>query len=277
MNIDNWITAVLALRKAKRVVVFTGAGMSAESGIPTFRDANGVWQRFPIEKSANWSGLIKAAVANPRSVAEFILAVVEPISQASANSGHAAVAELPQHVETCVVTQNIDGLHQEAGSLNVYEVHGSLLEVVDSSTGELIKRFERNDLRQIAGSIRDYVYRRRSLISLFQELRRTYPFDWRARRRPNLVLFGDTLAEPAWTQALAAVDECDLLISVGTSWAVHPAGMLPGRAHAQGATVVTVDLLPQDYCWLEGKAGTILPKLLSDAFGKRPLGQMQMH
>ena len=140
MDTDNRITAVLALRRAKRVVVFTGAGMSAESGIPTFRDSDGFWQRFPPEQFASWRGLLQTALTSPHSVAEFVLNVVEPIAKAAPNAGHRAVAGLDRRVKTTVVTQNIDGLHQSAGSQDVLEVHGSLLEVVDVSTRKLVRR-----------------------------------------------------------------------------------------------------------------------------------------
>src|SRR5215469_11640115 len=135
MDTDSWIAAVLALRKARRVVVFSGAGISADSGIPTFRDADGFWQRFPPERFATWGGLLDTALTEPRSVAEFVLNVVEPIAKAETNAGHLAVAQLDRRVETTVVTQNIDGLHQAAGSQDVLEIHGSLLEVVDASSG----------------------------------------------------------------------------------------------------------------------------------------------
>lgn len=204
MNTDNWITAVLALRKAKHVVVFTGAGISAESGIPTFRDADGFWQRFPPEQFATWTGLLRTALTRPQLVAEFVLNVVEPIAKASPNAGHLAVAELEKHVKTSVVTQNIDGLHQSAGSTDVHEIHGSLLEVVDTSTAQVIRRFERNDLAQIAETLRQYATHQISLFSLLRQLRKEYPFDWLGRHRPNLVLFGDAMAEPAWTERVAS-------------------------------------------------------------------------
>jgi NAD-dependent deacetylase len=197
MNTDHWITAVLALRKAKNVVVFTGAGISAESGIPTFRDSDGFWQRFPPEQFASWKGLLQTAITNPRSVAEFVLNVVEPIATAAANAGHQAVADLQQRVKTTVVTQNIDGLHQSAGSQNVLEIHGSLLEVVDISTGKLVQRFERTDLVRIADSLRKYALEQSSVVTFLWELRRHYPLDLLGRHRPNLILFGDALAESA--------------------------------------------------------------------------------
>ena len=105
MDTDSRITAVLALRKAKRIVVFTGAGMSAESGIPTFRDTDGFWQRFPPERFPSWRGLLQTALTDPHSVAEFVLNVVEPIAQAEPNAGHLAVARLHHRAKTTVVTQ----------------------------------------------------------------------------------------------------------------------------------------------------------------------------
>jgi NAD-dependent deacetylase len=267
MDADNWITAVLALRKARNLVVFTGAGISAESGIPTFRDADGFWQRFPPEQFATWSGLLRTAMTRPQLVAEFVLNVVEPVAKAAPNAAHRAAAELEKHVKVSVVTQNIDGLHQSAGSTNVLEIHGSLLEVSDTSTGGIIRRFERKDLVQIAATLRQYATHQSSLLSLLRQLRQEYPFDWLGRHRPNLVLFGDAMAEPAWTEARRVVENCDLLLSVGTSGAVFPAAMLPDWASRSGATVVTVDPQPNGNCPLEGNAGTLLPKLIADAFG----------
>jgi NAD-dependent deacetylase len=266
MDTDNWIAAVLALRKAKSVVVFTGAGISADSGIPTFRDTDGFWQRFPPERFATWGGLLETALTEPRSVAEFVLNVVEPIAKAKANAGHLALAELGRRMKTTVVTQNIDGLHQSAGSQNVLEIHGSLLEVVDVSSGRLVRRFERSDLERIADALRKYVSKEMSFFALVRQLRRSYPFDWRGRHRPNLVLFGDAMAEPAWTEACQAAGECDVLLSVGTSGAVYPAAMLPMDAAEAGATVIVVDPQPGDGCWLGGTAADILPKLVSHAF-----------
>jgi NAD-dependent deacetylase len=266
MNIDHWITAVLALRKARNVVVFTGAGISAESGIPTFRDADGFWQRFPPEQFACWSGLFKTALTDPHRVAEFIFQVVDPVARASPNAAHQAVAAIEQHAACTVVTQNVDGLHQSAGSTNVNEVHGSLLEVIDISSRKLVKRFERDELRQLADSLDRYATKKSSTISFLMQMKQQYPFDWLGRHRPNLVLFGDELAEPAWTNACSAIDRCDLLLSIGTSGTVYPAAMLPDRAAVAGAAVVVIDPKPVAGCWLEGRATEVLPKLISDAF-----------
>jgi NAD-dependent deacetylase len=268
METDDWIIAAGALRNAKQVVVFSGAGISAESGIPTFRDSDGFWQRFPPEQFATWDGLFHTAIADPHTAAEFVLNVVEPIAGAEANPGHQAVAALERRVKTTVVTQNIDGLHQSAGSSDVLELHGSLLEVIDASTGGVVQRFERRQLAQIAHTLRQYVDWQTSLLSLIAELRRVYPLDWLGRHRPNLVLFGDAMAEPAWTNACQAVNQCDLLLSVGTSGAVYPAAMLPELAAARGATVITIDPQASGAIHLRGNASVVLPKLMREAFGE---------
>lgn len=268
MNTDHWITAVLSLRRARRVVVFTGAGMSAESGIPTFRDDDGFWKRFPPEQFASWKGLAQTTITNPRAVAEFVLNVIEPIAHAVPNAGHQAVAELQQIVPTTVVTQNVDGLHQSAGSTTVWEIHGSLMDVVDSATRQIVRRFDRADLSQVAKTLRSFVEREISTLRFLWNLRKQYPLDWLGPHRPNLILFGDAMAEPAWSTASQIVRECDVLLSVGTSGMVFPAAMLPAEAAAAGATVLTVDPHPCEGCWLQGKAGDVLPKLVGDAFGR---------
>lgn len=267
MNTDHWITAVLALRRATNLVVFTGAGISSESGIPTFRDDEGFWQRFPPERFASWNGLWQTAMTDRHSVVEFVLNVIDPVAKATPNAGHYAVAELQKQVATTVVTQNIDGLHQSAGSEAVLEIHGTLMEVVDVATGQLVQHFDRADLEKIADILRLYVIRRTSAVNLLWNLRKHYPVDWLGRHRPNLVLFGDALAEPAWPTACQVTQECDVLLSVGTSGAVLPAALLPVTAAATGATVISVDPQPMEGCWLQGKAGDVLPRLISDAFG----------
>lgn len=274
MTIDtnDWITAVLAVRRAKRLVVFSGAGISAESGIPTFRDAEGFWQRFPPERFATWSGLLQTAVTRPRAVAEFVLNVVEPIALADANPAHLAVAQLEAHAATTVVTQNIDGLHQSAGSTRVLEIHGSLMNVVDVRTGQRVRELRRAELSALANALRTYVAKEQSLFALLRSLRRLYPLDLRGRHRPGLVLFGDAMAEPAWSEARRAVAACDVMLAVGTSGAVYPAAELPDQAEAAGATVISIDPHPCFGIGLPGAAGAVLPRLVNDAFGGESLG-----
>lgn len=255
-------TAVWHLREAKHVVVFSGAGVSAESGIPTFRDDGGFWTEFPPEIYATWNGILRAAVKEPRRLAEFVHAVIGPIAAAEPNAAHRAIAELEQHKRVTVVTQNIDGLHQAAGSRTVYEVHGSMYEV-SSLGGNKLRKLTRDQLKRIAERVRRAKYGALSLARLLVALRPIAGLGVRGAHRPNLVLFGDSLAEPDWTNSLAAAGSCDCLISVGTSGLVLPAAMIPAEAKRTGAKVIQIDPTESGGdVWLRGKAAEILPQLI---------------
>jgi NAD-dependent deacetylase len=255
------------LREASEVVVFTGAGVSAESGIPTFRDDEGFWQQFPVDQFATWQGLIRTALRRPRRLADFLYAVLQPIAAARPNAAHAAIAELEAHVGVTVVTQNIDNLHQEAGSTTVHEIHGSLFEVV-TRKGRFVRLLSRGELLQMAEAL-DRA--RRGRLALPRTLVAIRPLAGLGRRGihlPRLVLFGDAMAEPAWSHAQEAVRHCDCLIQVGTSGLVMPAAMLPLEAKAAGAQVITIDPnQAEGDVWLRGTAATMLPALVQAAYG----------
>jgi NAD-dependent deacetylase len=295
------------LRSAREVVVFTGAGVSAESGIPTFRDQTGFWRQFPVEEFATWKGLVRTAVCRPRRLAEFIYAVLEPIAVAKPNAGHRAIAEMEKHTGVTVVTQNIDNLHQEAGSTIVHEVHGSLVEVV-TRRGRFVRLLSRGQLLRMAEAVgragRGWFVLPRVLLAIRplaglgllasqpcsvgtlgatvglsnsagntvgQANRGTLQFRsvWApGLHLPRIVLFGDAMAEPAWARAQEAARHCDCMVQVGTSGTVLPAAMLPMEAKAAGAKIITID--PNEGggdVWLQGTAATVLPQLVEAAFG----------
>lgn len=263
---DDWRRAVELLRAAERIVVFTGAGISAESGIETFRDADGFWNRFPPERFARWQGLIQTALLEPKLLAEFLLAILEPIAVAEPNPGHRAVSELEQHAEVVVVTQNIDGLHQAAGSCLVHEVHGTLFDVVSMTAGSPVQSLTREDLAAIVADIRRSREQGWTGLKLMRAIQPLFGMDAAGMHRPNLVLFGDAMAEPAWSRALDAAGNCDVLLSVGTSQSVYPAALLPETARAGGAAVIVVDPLTSGGdIWLPIRAGEGLPRLVAAA------------
>jgi NAD-dependent deacetylase len=269
-GMDNRTSLNLAarwLRSAREVVVFTGAGMSAESGIPTFRDEGGLWQEFPPEEFATWHGLMHVTTASPRRVAEFLHALLEPIAAAKPNDGHLAIAALETQVHTVVVTQNIDGLHQEAGSTTVYEVHGSLLKIATRG-GKFIKELSRREMLSVVAAL-DRA--RRGRFTLPRVLAAIRPLAGVGRRgvyRPRVVLFTDAMAEPDWSASVNAARHCDCLIQVGCSGMVYPAAMVPRDAKSAGARVIAIDPAecPADL-WLPGTAATVLPALVQAAFG----------
>jgi len=264
---DPLAEAARELARASHVVVFSGAGISAESGIPTFRDSEGLWARFPPQEFANWTGLLKTAALRPRLAAEFLVAVLEPVARAQPNAAHQAIARVEQHVQVTVVTQNIDGLHQDAGSSTVHEVHGSLLKIV-SLGGRPIRRLTRPQLQSMVESLQQAVHSRGTLLGLLRALRPMFSIGPRGACRPNVVLFGQAMAEPDWTLAQQAARQCDCLLSVGTSGTVWPAAGLPGEARAAGARVIRVDPEPGEAdVWLAGSAAELVPQLVERAFG----------
>lgn len=256
------------IRAARSIVAFTGAGISAESGVPTFRDDGGFWTEFPPERFATWRGLAATAALRPKQLARFVHAVVAPIAEAKPNAAHLALAAAEEHADITVVTQNIDRLHQDAGSTTVYEIHGSLFETRYRS-GRFRSVLSRLEMQQVAASLDRCT---RGILT-----RTRLPFAARALAGidlggiylPRLILFGDALAEPDWKRAREAASNCDVVLQIGCSGVVMPAAMLPHQAKMNGASIITVD--PQAAggdLWLRGTAGEIIPELFESAFPK---------
>lgn len=255
------------LRDARRLVVFTGAGVSAESGIGTFRDDDGLWARFPPEQFANWPGLLGVAMEEPCRAAEFLLALLEPIAHAQPNAAHRAIAQIESHLPVTVVTQNVDGLHELAGSNRIHSIHGTLFETVYVD-GRSRGRVTRAEIAGVASALQPLCTPATTVDQLQAAIAPLMGAEVAGMYRPKIVLFGDALAEPDWTAAQEAVSDCDLLLVVGTSGMVYPAAMLPDQARRRGATVAAIDPEPvEGFIWLEGMAGEVLPALVAEAFG----------
>lgn len=267
MEITRLQEAASLLRQAKKVTVFTGAGISAESGIPTFRDDAGLWREFPPERFAHWKGLMQEAWSDPASVARFILAVLEPIAKAVPNPAHTAIAHLAEKTTVTVITQNVDNLHQEAGSQRVREVHGSLFKIVDSR-GTFVRRLNKPDLLSMVAHLHELLQSKVTIFKLLRSFRSILGLSWRGISRPSIVLFHDDLAQPDWSQAMEDAQWCDLMIVVGTSAQVFPACTLPVRVKMRGVPVIEINPGSHEFdsVWLEGKAAEVLPQLLSAAY-----------
>lgn len=241
-----------ALRQARRVVVFTGAGVSAESGIATFRDAlTGLWSRFDAQALATPD----AFQAHPDLVWGWYEWRRAQVLRAAPNAAHHAIAALARHVpELAVITQNVDDLHERAGSRPVTHLHGSLH----------APRCSRCNVPQAFPP------------AIPQEPdagRRIAPpacTACGALVRPGVVWFGESLPAQAWRDATLAAQQCDLLFSIGTSALVYPAAELPRLAIASGATVVQVNpaATPLDTLThhnLRGAAADVMPQVLASA------------
>lgn len=241
-----------ALRTARHVVVFTGAGVSAESGIATFRDAlTGLWSRFDAQALAT----PEAFRSHPDIVWGWYESRRAQVLRSEPNAAHRAIAELARHVpELTVITQNVDDLHERAGSTDVAHLHGSLHAPRCSACGEPqafadALPLEAEEGRAIAPPACTHCG---------------------APVRPGVVWFGESLPADAWNAAIDAVERCELLLSIGTSALVYPAAELPQRALEAGAIVAQINpaATPLDsvvHHNLRGAAADIMPRLLASA------------
>lgn len=233
------------LSAARFVTVLTGAGISAESGVPTFRDAQtGLWARFDPRELATPSAFER----NPKLVWGWYASRRKLVAAAQPNEGHVALVALERRVPRfLLITQNVDGLHRRAGSEKLVELHGNITRVKCSREGTVVSRWEENS---------DEVPRCANCGALL---------------RPDVVWFEEMLPANALVQAEAAAGQCDVMLVVGTSAEVYPAAALPGAAKRAGATIVEVNtsgtpLSPLADYVLRGPAALVLPALLDAAY-----------
>ncbi len=228
------------LAHARSVAVLTGAGISADSGVPTFRGTDGLWRNFRSEDLAT----PEAFERDPRLVWEWydwrrsLLAAVKP------NAAHEALATLEaRHDQFHLITQNVDGLHRLAGSRRMWELHGNIWKV------RCVRCHNITDNRDVPLALLPYCGSCGGLL------------------RPHIVWFGEGLDPEVLGASLSAVESCDLLLIVGTSGLVYPAAMLMPTAKANGAVVMEVNLDSTPYSAhadfsFQGRAKDIVPLLL---------------
>jgi NAD-dependent deacetylase len=236
---------VRGLRQAQRVVVLTGAGISAESGIPTFRDAQtGYWARFNPMALASPEGF----AADPQQVWDWYRHRRTVLRAAQPNPGHQAVVALEAfYPDFLLVTQNVDGLHSVAGSQRMLEIHGSLRRVRCAAD----ERHPRQDWLTAWDTEGDPIPR----------------CACGALLRPDVVWFGEQLDEGDLLAANAAAGACDAFFAIGTSATVQPAALLPLVAKQAGALVIEINpeptsLSPLTDATILGRAGEVLPRLV---------------
>lgn len=199
----------------KRLVILTGAGMSAESGFSTFRDAGGLWEQYPVEKVATPEGWQE----DPNLVTDFYNGLRQQLVAARPNRGHKILAEMEQDYDVRIITQNVDDLHERAGSSHVIHLHGELMKVCssrDPDNPHFIRTLPHDHLQVAHGE-------RAADGSLL---------------RPWIVWFGE--AVPRLTDAIAEVEQADIFVIIGSSLNVYPAA---GLVHyvSNGAPIYLID------------------------------------
>jgi len=229
------------IRRHPRVVALTGAGISVESGIPSFRGAGGLWDRYDPMEYAH----IRAFRRDPAKVWQLLKELDATITRARPNPAHYALAELEARGFLAgIITQNVDNLHQAAGSKRVVEYHGNALRFICDTCKGVHPRetldFDHTPLYCLCGGL----------------------------IRPDVIFFGEAIPPAAQQEAEELARDCDLLLVIGTSGEVAPASYLPYTAKEGGAVIVENNLEPTrltrtitDY-FLPGKAGEVWPKVI---------------
>jgi NAD-dependent deacetylase len=203
------------LAHACSIVAFTGAGISAESGVPTFRGNQGIWTKFKPEELAS----LNAFLANPALVWEWYSARKKIFREVNPNAGHCAIAQMESLFQkVTVVTQNIDNLHVRAGSTRVLELHGNIERNYCLDCG---KRFAADEI-----DFRDGI---------------AACTDCSGMVRPDVVWFGESLPSDQWNESVRAIEAADVVLSIGTSGVVYPAAELPLAGKYHGAYLLEVN------------------------------------
>lgn len=229
--------------KYKNIVILTGAGISAESGLSTFRSENGLWNNHKVEDVASVEGFAR----NPEYVHEFYNELRPELFKAKPNPAHLAITKLQESYDAeniSVITQNVDTLHEKAGNKNVFHIHGQINQIVCLNCGHVFETWgethadEKCENCGIAGML-----------------------------KPNIVFFGESLLYMKEVDYL--LNKCDLFISVGTSGVVYPAAGFVQVAYLNGAKTIEFNLeqTENNYMFSEhviGKAGVNLPRFVDN-------------
>jgi len=232
-----------AIKKAQKAAVLTGAGVSAESGVPTFRGQDGLWKHYRAEELAT----AEAFSRNPDLVWEWYCYRKNLISKVSPNAGHYALVKMEKYYrDFTLITQNVDDLHRQAGSQIVLELHGNIRR---NYCWECGRQYEDDQLE--LGS-------------------KVNKCNCGGYIRPGVVWFGESLPEQVLESAFRAAEDCEVFFSIGTSAVVYPAAMLPHTARRAGALVIEINpvetaLTPSAHHFLQGPSGEVLPQLLEEA------------
>ncbi|HUT56151.1 MAG TPA: NAD-dependent deacylase [bacterium] len=247
--------AARILAGTRKAVSFTGAGVSQESGIPTFRDPGGLWDQFDPEEFGTPAGIMEVFQRRPEVIRQFLLQTVAIFEQAKPNPAHFALSELERMgILTAVITQNIDNLHTDAGNKNVLEVHGNLFRARCTRCDRRYPLDKASWLKQARAILED-----NAGFGLGAVLKIMPACECGGITRPDVVMFGEAVLEI--NQSFRAAMASEVMLVLGTSGVVYPAGEVPYQAKRAGARVIEVN--PTENCYSS----------ITDVYIKEPSGQ----
>ncbi len=227
----------------QNIVVFTGAGVSAESGLQTFRDSGGLWENYPVEEVATPEAWHK----DPAKVLHFYNLRRQQAREAHPNAAHLALARLQDYYQVTIVTQNIDDLHERAGSSQVLHLHGNVMQARSSFDNVTLYDLGENDIKM--GDL----------------------CEQGAQLRPHVVWFGE--AVPEYATACRMAQQAEMLIVIGTSLQVYPAAALVHEVSADCPVILItkdIDQLPENAVWYQDSAVNKVPELVEDLISQAP-------
>lgn len=267
-SLPSLLEASQSLKDCRRLVVFTGAGVSAESGIPTFRGQGGIWEKYDPESFGNLPGLAGVWLTHPQRLLEFLTDALRTFLDAPPNPAHKAIGEAEKSGRVrAVITQNIDDLHERGGTRTLHKLHGDLY------TLRCLKcdRREQIDRRPVQNILTQLEQMKAGRIALLKKLWEVLPrcASCGGHTRPDVVFFGETLPGEVLSDAQEEAAACDALLIVGTSGAVYPAALIPQIAHRHGALIIEVNDEETPFTQISqyslfGRAGEIVPRLLGE-------------
>jgi len=255
---------VCKLIEKGKVVALTGAGISVESGIPHFRGKDGLWSKYNPSIFANVPGLLATFAARPGKIVEFVDEFYSVLFDAKPNLAHLALAKMENKgLLDCVITQNIDNLHQDAGSKSVFELHGNSYRLCCQKCQKK-KIIPRDKLKNIVRLLRENKNSRIKLLKIFNQF---FPkCSCGGRFRIDIVLFGEMLPQDTVEESHRRLGTCDAVLLVGTSGVVYPAAGMPLIAKQRGAEIVEINTEESELSYLcdyhlLGKAGEIFKEM----------------
>ena len=253
--------AAQIISHANYAVAFTGAGISAESGIPTFRDPGGIWDRFDPGEIGSSEGLMAFAMRHPGQIRDFLRESLATFKKAQPNPGHQGLCDLERMgILKSVITQNIDALHTIAGNTNVLEVHGNLYRFRCTSCGHLTN-IPREEIMEQLGEVLEFeTFTLDSLLAALPTCDKCS-----GMMRPDVVMFGEAVQK--MTESIFEARRSDVIIILGTSGVVYPAAGVPFEGNKSNAQVIEINSTENAFrgitdVYIRGLSGEAMPRIV---------------